>query len=441
MSSAKLMIRRISALATRLPVIIAVSLVIRITFAIDQARQIPANLRGLVPFLNEAGNIAFSLAKGHSYSSPWWQETGPTAWLTPVYPWIVSILYRIFGIHSVRAFAAAVALNIIFSAATCVPIFFIGKKIAGSGIGYGAAWLWAIFPNAILIPYEWIWDTSLSALLMALLLWATLELPQAALGSAQASRWRPWILYGALWGLALMTNPALGSMLPVLLGWAAYRASRDARISLSRPLLALGIAVLCCVPWTVRNYLAFHKFVPLRSNFALELWAGNNDSFDPDSQAVPPSDPQREELRKYIRMGETAYMAEKWQLAVAFIRTHPRMEAVLWWRRFLAIWIGSETPVTSFQNAETVLVRVVLVTNLLVGLGTLAGVLALIRKRSIYLVPLAGFPLIYPLIYYATHPSLRYRHPIDPILMILFAIGLTGIFSSPSAPDEVLATR
>jgi hypothetical protein len=422
------MSRNFSAIATSLPAAIAVSVVARVAFAIDQARQMPANLRGLVPFLNEAGNIAFSLVKGHGYSSPWWQETGPTAWLTPVYPWIVTIVYRVFGIHTPRAFYAAVALNIIFSAATCVPIFLIGKKIAGSGVGYGAAWLWAIFPNAILIPYEWIWDTSLSALLMALLLWATLELPPATLELSQALRWRPWILYGALWGFALMTNPALGSMLPVLLGWAAYRAMREHQIPLSRPLLALGIAILCCVPWTVRNYLAFHKFVPLRSNFALELWAGNNESFDPNSQTVPPSDPQREELRKYVRQGETAYMAEKWQLAAVFIRTHPRLEIVLWWRRFLATWLGSETPVKSFQDAETLLVRVVLITNLLAGLGTLAGIVALLRRRSIYGLPLAAFPILYPVIYYATHPSLRYRHPIDPVLVILVAVALAGLF-------------
>ncbi len=417
------MTRKFWGWASSLPAVIAVSVVARVAFAVDQARQMPANLRGLVPFLNEAGNIAFSLAQGHGYSSPWWQETGPTAWLTPVYPWIVSILYRVFGIHTVRAFVAAVALNIILSAATCVPIFFIGKKIAGSRVGYGAAWLWAIFPNAILIPYEWIWDTSLSALLMALLLWATLELPDAL-------RWRPWILYGALWGFALMTNPALGSMLPVLLGWAAYRALRKHQVPLAKPLLALGIAVLCCVPWSVRNYVTFHKLIPLRSNFALELWAGNNDSFDPNSQAVPPVDPQREELRKYVRLGETAYMAEKWQVASAFIRTHPRLEVVLWWRRFLATWIGSETPMQGFQDAETNLVRVVLVTNLLIGLGTLAGIVTLIRKRSIYTLPLAAFPVVYPVIYYATHPSLRYRHPIDPVLLILVTIAIAGALGS-----------
>src|SRR6202451_340205 len=112
--------RRALTIATNLPLIIGVSFAIRAAFAISQARHMPANLVGLVPFLNEAGNIAFSLAKGHGFSSPWWQETGPTAWLTPVYPWIVTIVYRVFGIHTPRAFYAAVALNILFLAGTWV---------------------------------------------------------------------------------------------------------------------------------------------------------------------------------------------------------------------------------------------------------------------------------------------------------------------------------
>jgi 4-amino-4-deoxy-L-arabinose transferase-like glycosyltransferase len=420
--------RRALTIATNLPVIIGVSFLARLAFAIDQARRMPANLAGLVPFLNEAGNIAFSLAKGHGFSSPWWQETGPTAWLTPVYPWIVSIVYRMFGIHTPHAFYAAVLLNIIFSAATCVPIYFIGRRAAGLGVASGAAWLWAIFPNAILIPYEWIWDTSLSALLMATILWATFEL-------AESARWRDWILYGALWGLALMTNPALGSMLPVLLGWAAYRGVRDHRLQLTRPALALGIAIVCCVPWTVRNYIAFHKLVPLRSNFALELWVGNNDSYDEGSRAVPPIDPARQELREYVRVGETAFMAVKWRTATLFIRTHPRLEAKLWGRRFVAMWIGAENPVQGFQDAETRLVRIVLISNSLAAMGTLVGIVVLISRRSIYAFPLAAAPVVYPLVYYATHASLRYRHPIDPVLLVLLATGMTGLLGLRGAPS------
>ena len=413
---------KIKKIATNLPVIVAVSLLARLIFAVDQARKMPANLVGLVPFLNETGNIAFSLAQGHGFSSPWWQETGPTAWLTPVYPWIVSVVYQLFGIHTPHAFYAVVLVNILFSAAACVPIYLIGKKVAGPDVAAGAAWLWAIFPNAILIPYEWVWDTSLSALLMATILWATLEL-------AESSRWTDWTLYGALWGCALMTNPALGSTLPILLGWAAYRRMRDVNLSATRPLVALGIAILCCVPWTVRNYIAFHKFVPLRSNFPLELWLGNNDNFDEDSQIVPPSDPTREEIRRYIRMGETAFMAEKWRTATTFVRTHPHLEAILWARRFVATWTGAERPVESFGDAESNLVRVVLTVNSLVAVGAIAGIVALIWRRSAYAFPLAAIPLVYPLVYYATHASLRYRHPIDPVLLILVAIGLANLLT------------
>src|ERR1700735_5571492 len=413
---------KIKKIATNLPLIVAVSFAARLIFAIDQARKMPLNLVGLVPFLNETGNIAFSLAQGHGFSSPWWQETGATAWLTPVYPWIVSVLYRLFGIHTPHAFYAVVLVDICFSAATCMPIYFIGKKVAGSGVAAGATWLWAIFPNAILIPYEWVWDTSLSALLMATILWATLEL-------AESSRWRDWIVYGALWGFALMTNPALGSTLPILLGWAAYRRMRDVKLSAARPLVALGIAILCCVPWTVRNYIAFHKFVPLRSNFPLELWLGNNDNFDENSQIVPPADPTREEIRKYIRMGETAFMAEKWRSATTFVRTHPRLEAVLWTQRFVATWTGAERPVEGLEDAESNLVRVVLIVNFLVALGGAAGIVVLIRRPSAYAFPLAAIPLLYPVVYYATHTSLRYRHPIDPVLLILVSVGVARLFT------------
>ena len=423
---------KIKKIATNLPLIVAVSFAARLIFAIDQARKMPLNLVGLVPFLNETGNIAFSLAQGHGFSSPWWQETGATAWLTPVYPWIVSVLYRLFGIHTPHAFYAVVLVDICFSAATCMPIYFIGKKVSGSGVAAGATWLWAIFPNAILIPYEWVWDTSLSALLMATILWATLEL-------AESSRWRDWILYGALWGFALMTNPALGSTLPILLGWAAYRRMRDVKLSAARPLVALGIAILCCVPWTVRNYIAFHKFVPLRSNFPLELWLGNNDNFDENSQIVPPADPTREEIRKYIRMGETAFMAEKWRSATTFVRTHPRLEAVLWTQRFVATWTGAERPVEGLEDAESNLVRVVLIVNFLVALGGAAGIVVLIRRPSAYAFPLAAIPLLYPVVYYATHTSLRYRHPIDPVLLILVSVGVARLFTRHRGlPDRAI---
>jgi 4-amino-4-deoxy-L-arabinose transferase-like glycosyltransferase len=406
--------------ATSLLLILVIALGTRVAFAWNQERKMRADLVGLVPFLNETGNIAYSLAAGRGFSSPYWQETGPTAWLTPVYPVLVAGVFRVFGIHTPHSFFAIVFLNILFSAATCVPLFYLGKRVGGLGVASGAAWLWAIFPNAIIIPYEWVWDTSLAALLMATILWATLEL-------ADAQSLRAWCGYGLLWGFALMTNPSLGSLLPVLLGWAAYRAWRRGELRANRPLLVCAIAVLCCVPWTVRNYSEFHRFIPLRSNFPFELWLGNNEQFDEQSQVVPAANPERAEIRSYIHMGETAFMQDKWKKTTAFIRTHPKLEMILYGRRFVATWTGLEKPIEGFRDAESPLVRLVLINNTLAAIGGLCGIVVLFLRRDHCAFPLVAGPIVYPVIYYVTHTSLRYRHPIDPVMLLLAAIAVAAV--------------
>jgi hypothetical protein len=503
--------RRFYKIATCLPLILIVALGLRLGFAWDQERKIPRDLVGLVPFLQETGNIAFSIAQGRGFGSPYWQETGPTAWLTPVYPYLVAgaykifgihtphaffavvllnILfsagacipifyvgkrvggfavasvaawltpvypylvagaYKIFGIHTPHAFFAVVLLNILFSAATCIPIFYVGKRVGGFTVASVAAWLWAIFPNAWIIPFEWVWDTSLSALLMATILWATLRLAdgdahaeyrdpnRAGSTTTRPASWRIWCWYGLLWGFALMTNPSLGVMLPFLIGWAVYRLLRpheQGRALLKGPALAIGVAILCCVPWTVRNYFVFHRFIPLRSNFAFELWLGNNQNFDPQSQIVPAADPEREEIRNYIHMGETAFMQDKWNKAVRFMRSHPKLELILLGRRFVAMWTGMEKPVDGFLDSDSVLTRIALLSNFLAAIGAFCGIIVLFLRRSPYAFPLAAFPIVFPVVYYLTHASLRYRHPIDPIILLLTAVAIAAALDRRRLPGE-----
>jgi hypothetical protein len=411
-------------LLVSLPLIVVVAVGARVGFAWNEGRQLPANLVGTVPFLQETGNIARSLALGKGFSDALREGTGATAWLTPVYPLLLAGIFRIFGIFTAASFIGAVALNIAFSAAACLPIFHAGRKIAGVSVGAAAAWFWAVFPNAIVIPFEWVWDTCLTALLAALILWFTLKL-------AESLRARDWCLYGLLWGVALMTNPALASLLPFLLGWATYRASRRGRRSLALVTLAVLMMVLCCTPWTVRNYVAFHRFVPLRSTFPFALWLGHNPVFDPRSPVTTRVTPY-EEGREYKRLGETAFMREKWTGALNFIRTHPALEVSLFERRFVAFWAGLDSPFRRFLETESLGDRIVLLANFLAALGTLGGLVAVWIKRRYYALVLSAFPVVFPWIYYATEPYLRYRQPIDPILMLLTAVALDALLQRKS---------
>jgi 4-amino-4-deoxy-L-arabinose transferase-like glycosyltransferase len=346
-------------------------------------------------------------------------DTGPTAWLAPVYPSLLAGIFKIFGAFTTQAFFVAVFLNILFSSAACVPIYFAGKRIGGLGVASSAAWLWALFPNAIVVPFEWIWDTSLSALLAATILWATSAV-------AESERALNWCAYGLLWGFALMTNPALGALLPFLLGWLACRAVDERRQRWARVALAATIAILCCVPWTIRNYSAFHRFIPLRSNFPFELWLGNNDIFDEHALNGRKVITRTEETRRYAQLGETAYMQEKWQLAVSFMASRPGLELRLTRRKFAAFWTGVESPFKTFRETDSNLVRGILLCSLLTAVGAFVGVLVLWRRRSAAVFPLAIFPLIFPCLYYVTHADLRYRHPIDPVLCLLTAIAATS---------------
>jgi dolichyl-phosphate-mannose-protein mannosyltransferase len=434
--------------ATSLLLIVVVAMGVRAGFAWDQARKIAPGVLGIVPFQQETGNIAYALAQGKGFSNVFRTETGPTAWLAPVYPLMVAAMFKLFGTFTARAFFAAASLNILFSSAACVPIFFVGKRIGGLGVGAGAAWLWAVFPSGVMMPFEWIWDTSLSALLAALLLWATLEL-------AESERWLDWGVYGVLWGSSLMTNPALGTLLPFLLGWAAIRGRGESGLRWKRTGLAVGVAILCCVPWTIRNYVTFHKFIPVRSNLAFELWLGNNDIFDEHARGGRKSITRTEEARRYAQLGEIAYMAEKWELATSFMRTHPGLELHLAGRKFVSFWMGTEAPVKNFLETDSWLIRGILLSSFLTAVGALGGVLVLwkgkkriTQRRRVHrdgaesgengaedmarlpTFPLAVFPAIFPSLYYLTHADLRYRHPIDPVVLLLTTVALTGAWKA-----------
>ncbi len=131
-----------------------------------------------------------------------------------------------------------------------------------------AAWIWVFFPGAIYFAVEWVWDTSLVALWLALLVAATLELR-----GSDRSAW--WLGYGALWGVGAMINPSLLAVLPFLALWAIWPLRGRLRDATKLSLVSGLVFMACIAPWTVRNYVVFHRFIPLRSNFGLEWWLEN----------------------------------------------------------------------------------------------------------------------------------------------------------------------
>jgi hypothetical protein len=239
-----------------------------------------------------------------------------------------------------------------------------------------------------------------------------------------------------------MTNPSLGSLFPILLVWVVYRVGQEAKLPVLRPALAAIIAISCCVPWTVRNYVVFHRLVPLRSNFPLELYIGNNNNYATRQFVWPPRITKERELLRYFRIGETAFMDEEKRKAMEFIRAHPRIVLELTARRFVAFWTGLADPLQNFLSTDSWLVRFLLVSNSLAAVGALFGIAVLAHRRSPFTLPTAAYPVVFPWLYYITHPNLRYRHPIDPVNLLLAAVAAAaawGMFSGKTGIPDAAA--
>jgi len=413
-------------LGRSLLLIFVVALCLRCAFLFHQARLIPSQALASVPFQNEVGNVADSLAHGQGFCCLFRQPTGPTAWLAPFYPLLIAAIFKLFGSFTIASFYAAALMSSVFSALACIPLFYAGKRIAGVGVAAAACWVWAVFPSGVMMPFEWIWDPALSALLAAALLWATLYV-------ADRRRARDFALYGLLWGVSLLTNPGLGALLPFLLGWMAYRQFRSGSFRPTPLVIVLAVLFACCIPWTVRNAAQFHRLIPVRANFPYELWSGNNEIFDEHSRAVNRIT-RYEQTRRYAQLGENAFLEEKWQKATEFIRTHPALYVQLFGRRIVATWLGAESPWQFFLRSDSLLVRGILLWNAITLLGAIGGLLRLLAARNPFFFPVAVFPLVFPITFYIAHTSLRHRHPCDPIIALLVAIALLGGRLPPGAP-------
>ncbi len=416
--------RRLRSVLVSLPLIVCVALGARLYFAWSYTAHNPHRALAAAPFLFESGNIAHAIAAGEGFASPFRVPTGPTAWMTPIYPLLIAGIFRVFGAYTYPAFLAAIGINIAAGALTCWPLYRLGRAMAGSSAAALAAWLWALFPNALLLSVESIWDACLAALCATLLVWGAVEL-------SRGRGWTGWCGFGLLCGFTLMLNPTVGILgfLPAL--WAAWRAGQWRRAA-----ACAILALLCCVPWTVRNYRVFHAFVPLRSILGLQLWMGNSELAK--DVWLGEGHPIRDtaEREKYIEMGEIAYMRAKRNLALAYMAGHPAREAQLIGWRFLAFWTGGTPhPLRFLGEDHTLWSMYVFVFNVLAAVLAGVGVVALARGGNPYVLAAAVMPALYPVAYYLTLALPRYRLPIDPLVLLLAAVAVLSVRRG----DQVLA--
>ena len=186
-----------------------------------------------------------------------------TAYRTPGTSLVYAAIFRIFGHHVaiVRLF------NCLWGAIARLLVLAIGREVASETVAWIAAAVWAVYPHALLYSGSLLSESLGLVTFLAFLL--------LALRFARDARWQTAALAGLLLGIAILVHPARLFMVPFVMIWAAWIFRRRMRQLIYAALIP-GVAALTVIPWTIRNYVVFHQFIPLSTGGGSAMLQGNN---------------------------------------------------------------------------------------------------------------------------------------------------------------------
>ncbi|HEY1189105.1 MAG TPA: hypothetical protein VGE74_15735, partial [Gemmata sp.] len=279
-------------------------------------------------------SIAQAICSGRGFADPFDRETGPTAWMPPILPFLLAALWSVTDGDRDTVTNVLVVLH---CAALVWTVAFALRVWWGDRPRAGAALLVCVLLLEIMANFRYAFQLThdhflVLAGLNGLALWA-------GCGRPLASRPRSfgWGLFG---GVAALITPAMGLVWAALTVTWAWRERSVARAALA----GVG-AALALTPWAVRNYVTFGKVIPVKSNANFELYQSH--CMQPDgllqtsSFAEHPRRAGSEQALEYDELGEAAFLARKGEQFRTALRADPGefvyragdrfMAAVLWY--------------------------------------------------------------------------------------------------------------
>ena len=383
-------------------------------------------------------HIASALVNGHGFG---YAETPPftpalhqpTALRAPMYPLSLAAVYAVFGDHHWTAGRVA---NSIVDTFVVLLIGVIAAQLWSRRIAAVAMVIAALDPSLILV------GTSLQ--LEPLLLVFSLGSLAAALQYRRSgNNWRWAAGAGLLLGLAVLTREtALVLLLPeAWLLWSARRAQKLdvvagpkqvsllTRQAVAAPVLLVVLAVATISPWTIRNAVTMHAFIPTTTSAGIGLAGTFNDTVYADhvnqGQWIPPwNDPKDGQILLNMKHPTEVEVDSAYRHAsLTVIKNHPTFPfRVAFWNseRLLGFDRGHYSIfLAQFEPTSRTLTRIAIYVDYPLMLLAAIGFFGFRRARqvpwAIWAIPILAFLFIAFLL-----PAyIRYESFIEPYFILL----------------------
>ncbi|MFW6133569.1 MAG: hypothetical protein ACOC8F_06695 [Planctomycetota bacterium] len=366
---------------------------------------------------NEQYRMARYLLEGRGFVCPVGPpRDDPSSWYVPGYISLMAGVTALLGGPGAASLAAIRLLNLAALGASAGLYFLIARRLLGTTVAWVTAALVCLSPLLLYKSAE-VWETNWAMLVGAAGLGLCVLAPPRRSAAVFAA--------GLGLGAGAMINPCWTLCYPVWVAfaWRRQRPRRHRMRDFARyaGLSATGFA-LAIAPWTVRNYRTFGELFYLRGNLPMELWVGNapwSDGyfFNRQGKRIHPVFDENE-ARAMVRLGEWGYFRACRDDVARWWWNDPQRFVRLGLRRMRWFWFGR------YDLDEPPARRAVRFAGTAVpgALALLGAVLVLWRRRRAWV--LMATAAVFPLVYYASLLMVRYRLPVEPVLLTLVAVTL-----------------
>ncbi|MCC9076801.1 glycosyltransferase family 39 protein [Litorilinea aerophila] len=387
------------------------------------------------------GGHGFTFAQDH------WPATKagePTAHWSFLYTLYIAGVYALFGAHPLAARLIQAVLTGLLQSWLA---WRIGRRVFGQAAGLIAAALSAGY----IYFFYYAGALVTESFYMVAILWAldaALRLGDRLAAGSDAPRpganaWL-WLELGAAVAVAGLLRQVFLLFVPFLYLWLAWRGLAGSggwrrRAWAAAPgllvgfVLATAVVVAAIAPWTIRNARAFGTFVPLNTNAGYAFYWGNHPVYGTRFQGILPADgPSYVDLlpRELASLNEAELDQALLRRGIGFVLADPWRYGLLSLsraREYFKFWPSAES--STISNLSRVASFGLLLPFMLVGLALAVG--RLIRRddpRQGPAVLLLGlFIGVYTGVHLLTWTLIRYRLPVDSVLLLFAALTLVEL--------------